>query len=273
MKVEGSQPNKEERLLGREITEPSVVIVDPLKLRRSCIARVLEQWSSSEGLIVTSVAPVGLPSESESKADCRLVVLSIGGKSVGEAELTQTIECILSVFPDAPLVVMSDRDEPAEVLAAFKAGAMGFIPSSLDPQIALRAFTFILGGGSYFPPSALTATDSCPPLQKAELPIDRGGAGGGSMTSNFGATETHSRKLTARQQDVVKLLRNGLPNKVIARHLGMTEATVKVHVRQIMRKLGANNRTQVALCLTSFSESTSTPRKLEDSVKHAATPR
>ena len=49
--------------------------------------------------------------------------------------------------------------------------------------------------------------------------------------------------------DVIKLLRDGLPNKVIARRLDMAEATVKVHVREIMRKIGAQNRTQVALYL------------------------
>jgi DNA-binding NarL/FixJ family response regulator len=54
--------------------------------------------------------------------------------------------------------------------------------------------------------------------------------------------------LTPRQLEVLDRLREGKPNKLIARDLNMTEATVKVHVRQIMRKLGAANRTQAVLC-------------------------
>ena len=53
--------------------------------------------------------------------------------------------------------------------------------------------------------------------------------------------------LTCRQADVLRLLRRGQSNKYIARELCMRESTVKVHVRQIMRKLGASNRTQAAL--------------------------
>jgi DNA-binding NarL/FixJ family response regulator len=56
-----------------------------------------------------------------------------------------------------------------------------------------------------------------------------------------------NRTLTARQKAVLELLRRGDTNKVIARRLGMREGTVKVHVRQIMRKFGVTNRTQVAV--------------------------
>jgi len=59
------------------------------------------------------------------------------------------------------------------------------------------------------------------------------------------AARNHS--LTARQKAVLKLLSRGDTNKVIARRLGMGEGTVKVHVRQIMRKFGVTNRTQVAV--------------------------
>jgi DNA-binding NarL/FixJ family response regulator len=59
-----------------------------------------------------------------------------------------------------------------------------------------------------------------------------------------------NRSLTARQKAVLELLRRGDTNKVIARRLGMREGTVKVHVRQIMRKFGVTNRTQIAVVST-----------------------
>jgi DNA-binding NarL/FixJ family response regulator len=64
-----------------------------------------------------------------------------------------------------------------------------------------------------------------------------------------------SEILTERQTHVLDLLRNGLSNKLIARKLEMTEATVKVHVRHLMRKLGAANRTEVAVIATRLSSS------------------
>jgi DNA-binding NarL/FixJ family response regulator len=54
--------------------------------------------------------------------------------------------------------------------------------------------------------------------------------------------------LTARQWEVLERLRQGESNKLIGRQLKLRESTVKVHIRQIMRKLGASNRTQAALC-------------------------
>ena len=57
----------------------------------------------------------------------------------------------------------------------------------------------------------------------------------------------HTPEFTERQYAVLVCLCQGDPNKVIGRKLGMTETTVKVHVREIMRKLGVSNRTQVAI--------------------------
>ena len=57
----------------------------------------------------------------------------------------------------------------------------------------------------------------------------------------------HAPEFTERQYAVLVCLCQGDPNKVIGRKLGMTETTVKVHVREIMRKLGVSNRTQVAI--------------------------
>jgi DNA-binding NarL/FixJ family response regulator len=60
----------------------------------------------------------------------------------------------------------------------------------------------------------------------------------------------HAPEFTERQYAVLVCLCQGDPNKVIGRKLGMTETTVKVHVREIMRKLGVSNRTQVAIAAT-----------------------
>src|SRR5262249_13062789 len=70
---------------------------------------------------------------------------------------------------------------------------------------------------------------------------------GGSSAEDLKDTDLTDRNLTARQGTVLELLSRGNSNKVIARRLAMSEGTVKFHVRQIMRKFGVTNRTQVAV--------------------------
>jgi DNA-binding NarL/FixJ family response regulator len=172
---------------------------------------------------------------------------------------------------------MSDREEPSEILFAYRASCRGFVPTNMDPSLALQAITFIANGGTFYPPSALRliklqASDGdgggsgTRPVsneggkQQAASPGRSGqdGEGNGRLTLESMHVEAEcddaigGRKgLTHRQHEVLELLRRGQPNKIIARELGLTEGTVKVHVRQIMRKLGAANRTQAAVCSAS----------------------
>ena len=71
--------------------------------------------------------------------------------------------------------------------------------------------------------------------------------------------------MTARQWEVLERLRQGESNKLIGRQLKLRESTVKVHIRQIMRKLGATNRTQAALCAAELSLTTHNKNDLNES--------
>ena len=142
-------------------------------------------------------------------------------------------------MPQTPVVVLSDREEPNEVCAAFEAGAAGFMPTSIDPSVALQALSFIKCGGSFFPPSALHK--EMPPVA-TQVAVDQ------PDRFHIQSLRPPSRpRLSAKQEQVIKLLRQGQSNKVIASQLGLSEATVKVHLGCIMRKLGVANRTQVAI--------------------------
>ena len=128
------------------------------------------------------------------------------------------------VFPDAPVIVVSDFARSDLVCEAFRCGASGFIPTLTSVSIFAQAIRTVLAGGEYVPASVLE--------------------NGGPAAGPAGARPL-GRKFTPRQQQVLGLLREGLPNKVIAYRLDMRESTVKVHLRQIMRKMNATNRTQV----------------------------
>jgi DNA-binding NarL/FixJ family response regulator len=196
------------------------------------------------------------------------VVLNVGGASVREQEWQVWIKCIRAAVPDVPLAILSDREDRNEILAAFREGVTGFIATSFDPPLAFEALSFLLHGGSFFPLTALIEESHA--WRPEDASIVMAPDGGEATTAPFTAWQAperhaevtaeaeHQRSLlTPRQNEVLKHLREGKSNKLIARELKMTEATVKVHVRQIMRKVGAVNRTQAVLRAASLSNAAS----------------
>ena len=267
--------------------EPQVLLIDQHAFRRAGYLSLLEDWAQSQNVSIKAVTPDAAATNLENLPDCQLVLLNLGSQSIDDDNTRHLMKLLGALTPEMPLAIVSDNCDPHEVATAFRSGASGFIPTSLKPSIALHAFTFIMNGGTYFPPSAL--------LRSAEL--QDGEADAGNRPVDDGETEHETAeihsvrrngkrgdprivRLTARQLEVLEQLRDGKSNKVIARALDMTEATVKVHVRQIMRKLGASNRTQAAVCAVQADLSgpgntggsgTSTSAET-DSERHGVTP-
>jgi DNA-binding NarL/FixJ family response regulator len=129
-------------------------------------------------------------------------------------------------YPALPLVVLSATEDAALVRELIALGVCGFVPKSDAAAVMLQAIRLILAGGTYAPLRLMTPTgpsrDVAPPPSAA-------------------------LGLTARQAEVLALLARGLPNKSIARELGLTEATVKVHLLAIFRVLGVRNRTEAVI--------------------------
>jgi DNA-binding NarL/FixJ family response regulator len=251
--------------MSHERSNPTVLLVDGRDLRRAGLVSLLADWATSSGVSLVAVEPTDAINIMGEQDQCRMVVLSIGGESIREREVQQNLRVLRALGPGVPIVILSDREEVVEMRAALGIGAQGFIPSSMNPRLALQAISFILNGGSYFPPSAIREpgerqTAPAPPVpssgQNNEGPVTRSRPRPLQPVrperreqEDDPLDESRGSMLTPRQGDVLRLLKEGHSNKVIARNLGMTEATVKVHMRQIMRKLGAQNRTQAALCV------------------------
>jgi DNA-binding NarL/FixJ family response regulator len=214
---------------------PSVLVIDSLELRRAGVVSFLTPWAEDSQIKLVQIDPHGALAQSD---DClfKMILLVLGARGVAEAQSQGWIASLHDKYADTPLVLLSEREEPEEVVAAFKAGARGFIPLSATPPMAMQAFTFIMGGGSFFPPTALIRTVHTESVVRVTT----------KQTTLL--PETQKGGLTARQQEVLERLRQGESNKLIGRQLKLRESTVKVHIRQIMRKLGATNRTQAALC-------------------------
>lgn len=130
-------------------------------------------------------------------------------------------------FAHGPLLVASGEDDPVVIRAVFAAGAVGFLPKSESAEVLQQALRLVLGAGSYMPRQAL-----------ADL---------GDGAQGAPAPRPDAGKLTPRQLDVLRSLMRGQPNKLIARELGLTEGTVKIHIAAILRALQARNRTEAVV--------------------------
>ncbi|WP_198023427.1 DNA-binding NarL/FixJ family response regulator (plasmid) [Ensifer sp. WSM1721] len=209
-----------------------VLVVDVLELRRAGITSLVDEWARAIGLEAVGISPDEMPAHSQLGEVVRFVILSIGGSSLREGVLQNWAKSARELFPNAPRAIISDRMEAEEAIVAAQIGEQGFLSTSMEPGIARQALTFILGGGTFFPREAL---------------LHQYASTARSVKSQAHDHKNENEGLTRRQNEVLERLRQGRSNKHIARDLEMEESTVKVHVRQIMRKLGASNRTQAAL--------------------------
>jgi DNA-binding NarL/FixJ family response regulator len=221
-----------EKSMKLENQRPVLVLRDSLPLRRAAFQRLLHDWANDSNIEIRAIgdplSPGTAPELQEHSPAPTLQIIVLGGMRVEDPAVLDQISQHRRLWSDVPLALISDSEDRGEVTAAFREGARGFIPTALEPDLVVQALGFILAGGTFFPPNVL----------------GRPGRDG-AEAQNRKNPPAHS--LTPRQLDVLALLREGKSNKLIARDLSMCESTVKVHVRQIMRKLGAANRTQAAL--------------------------
>jgi DNA-binding NarL/FixJ family response regulator len=152
-------------------------------------------------------------------ADLALVDLNMPGLPGQEG-----IRQFRARFPGLPLAVLSASESVVDIRSALDAGALGYVLKSSPADGLVSALRQMLAGHVYTPRSG--------------------------TPSSVAAGSTDGR-LTPRQIEVMQLLRQGYPNKIIARKLDLTEGTVKVHMGAIFRALGVRNRTEAVLAMQS----------------------
>jgi len=235
--------------------KPFVAIVDIKNLRRASITSLLEPWANSESLRLTSFAPDQAREVLQAEPNFRMLIFSIGGESIAERENLRQLRELHEFATTAPLVIMSDRENAQDVAAAISAEAKGFIHSGITSALAYQALSFILNGGTYFPTVTVQsletggkqADNSHKELRSESESKNQNGTNGVGSADSRHDSGYQSANLTSRQREVLEHVRRGESNKLIARQLGMTEGTVKVHIRQMMRKFHVSNRTQLAV--------------------------
>ena len=228
--------------------DSTIVIVDPLPLRTVGLVSVLDRLSGGQRCRVASMTPDEAERFIESDSHCSMIIYNVGGASLADHWHARRIKSLRAHAGGTPLVIFADSDSREEVVSAYTCGARGFLYAGTPPQLALQALSFIFKGGSYFPAarqarhprSGRASATTMEGVYRLEWNVD-------AVDEDEHCSATPASELTERQKAVLELLGHGDSNKVIARQLGIREGTVKVHVRQIMRKMGAVNRTQVAI--------------------------
>jgi DNA-binding NarL/FixJ family response regulator len=212
----------------RTYSNPSfeaIVLIDKRELVRECLASCIARASGRK--VVTSTSVESWLNGPEAGESC-LVIYCCPGElcaSIDAGELAQLVQ----LMRRQPVVVLSDYEELSAVVDAITRGARGYFPTSLTLAIVNEALRLIEAGGVFVPAASIIAAQGEGQGRQSAL-----ARAGGSL-------------LTPRQTAVVAGIKKGKANKIIAQELNMHESTVKVHVRRIMKKLNAKNRTEVAL--------------------------
>lgn len=164
--------------------------------------------------------------EQGSDPDMALVIMGIEGNT---GDLKDDISAIRANFPKCHVVILATRAESGPIVSAFSAGVDGYLLRDISPPALLGSLNMVMLGEKVCP---------TPMLSSLAKRVDE---------SNSTSVDWSGHRLSRREMQVLKYLAGGNTNKEIARYLDITEATVKVHIKTVLRKLSLSNRTQAAI--------------------------
>ncbi len=181
--------------------------------------RILNAEVTTAGTLDEILQKVG----SEEAAELLLIDLDTPGM-----ERLKGVKILRNRFPQIPIVIMSGISDDHLVKEALEQGASGFVLKQISGEAMVKVLELVLAGETYIPSQTLSRM--CRPRgTKVVAP--------GNVSGIF-------ERLTRREREVLELLRQGCSNKQIAGKLGVKEITAAFHVRGLLKKLGASNRTQ-----------------------------
>jgi DNA-binding NarL/FixJ family response regulator len=198
-----------------------IAVIESRIFLQECIRRSMQSAFSLPILTCSTLSELELRLKAASAA---IVIISWmeGSNEVN----TNVLNALSELVPNVPLVILAQKNDVDMARTAVRHGAKGFIPCTLGFEITVEAVRFVLAGGTYVPMDCVLATG--PSVLASPIPRPSGG-------------------VTAREAAVIRALQQGKSNKVIAYELNMCESTVKVHVRNLMKKMKAKNRTDLAM--------------------------
>ncbi|OWV84690.1 hypothetical protein ATY79_11300 [Rhizobium sp. R693] len=201
-----------------------LALIDQRMLERECLAHALNVYRL--GMKVMTFADLTALQEAQGGAGMpRAILFNVGNGRLEDNWLETEIRELVAATRPTPVVVVSDNQNLSDVLNTIALGVQGYIPSSVGIGVCVQAIGLAMVGGTFVPASSVMH-------MRALLDVN--------------STVATNSRLTERQWAVAKAIQRGMANKDIALELDLSESTVKVHIRNIMKKLGASNRTEVA---------------------------
>jgi DNA-binding NarL/FixJ family response regulator len=199
---------------------PTVLVVNDHPLIRQAVAEILGGVAGGMHVLQADGLDAALP---QLAAHPQLTLCLLDPAMAGG------LERIRAARPDLPVAALAAPAGREAVLAVIARGALGYVPDRSPPGVLLNAVRLVLAGQVYLPPEVLRGG---PAFEVPAAPARRAGP-----------------TLTRRQREVLSLLVQGMPNKLICRALAMAEGTLKTHVATIYRELGVSNRAQAGFAV------------------------
>jgi DNA-binding NarL/FixJ family response regulator len=206
----------------------TTVIIEQRVLIRDCLVRCLKDSRRNDVIRSFSTVEDWLKEWPDS-LPAPVIILCSAERT--EAEVDRDVAVLSQAIADISIIILSDREDASSVLSALDKGARGYISTSMAFDVAVQAIRLVRAGGTFVPARTLIASRDSIEKLRSSSENPPGGL------------------FTGRQLAVVEALRQGKANKVIAYELNICESTVKVHVRNIMKKLRAKNRAEVAFMM------------------------
>lgn len=208
----------------------SVLVVDDEELLRQAYSLILE---SDPGLRVVATAPDGAAAVREyERVRPDVVVMDLRMPHMDGVEATRQIAC---VDPDARVLVVTSMTTQEALLAALGAGASGYVAKDTDSRRLIHAVHDVAAGnvslGTSLARQLLSRVSSAPEPSEDRQP----------------AASATDDGLTQREDEVLRLLGEGLTNREIGQRMLVSESTVKASVARVMAKLGTTNRVRTLL--------------------------
>ncbi|MCK1543965.1 DNA-binding response regulator [Bradyrhizobium sp. 160] len=211
------------------------ILLGNSSLLKEGVARILR---SANFRIVASVASADDLQSGKVKSRQLLFIAIHTGDNF---DLPKQIEHLRARNPDARIAVVTDRCRLEELVSAFRAGASGYFVDIMTSEVFTKALELVMMGETVLPSASLPFV-----LGPEIAPAEHAGPNSAD-DALLAATEDIAPQLSPREKSILRCLIDGDSNKCIARKINIAEATVKVHVKAILRKIRVHNRTQAAI--------------------------
>jgi DNA-binding NarL/FixJ family response regulator len=237
-----------------------VLLIDDHPLILSALKSVM-QGLGDDVTVAGASSAAAARATLQDDAEFDLVLLDL---QLGDADGFDLLDELRTAYPALPVVVVSASDRTSDVIRAIDMGAMGFVPKRASNETLFEALRMVMSGGIYVPPMTMGADGGSSSTDGGtSSPADIDTTPGylrvvGTQSAQGGYQQNPpslaTLGLTPRQTDVLALLLQGKPNKLIARELGVSVETVKDHVAAVLRALNVNSRTQAVLAVSQMTQ-------------------